>query len=102
MNEFKIVITDKFTISFREVQNFWKEIELDDSKIRKYSKMVETGINSLKQWPERYADVSATFGFPIPTRRILIGNQYAIFYRIENQFIIIGPIASSRQMKIAF
>ncbi|OJG21488.1 toxin-antitoxin system, toxin component, RelE family [Enterococcus avium] len=51
-----------------------------------------------------YEDVSPLYGFDIPTYRILIGQSYAIFYRIdeENHSVLIGKIFKQKQMHLKF
>lgn len=51
-----------------------------------------------------HEEISALYHFHEHTYRILIGNKYAIFYRIDKKkyLILIGNIFQQRQMKLIF
>jgi plasmid stabilization system protein ParE len=61
-------------------------------------------LRSIKLFPKMHEDVSPLYGFDIPTYRILIGQSYAIFYRIdeENHSVLIGKIFKQKQMHLKF
>jgi plasmid stabilization system protein ParE len=55
-------------------------------------------------FPEMYSDVQDVYNFSESTRRILIGDSYGIFYRVdeENHQLIVGSIFNQKQLHVKF
>lgn len=60
--------------------------------------------NQLKRFPEMYEDGTRLYGFATPTYRILIGKNFAVFYRIDQKerTVLIGNIFKQKLMKLLF
>lgn len=101
----KIQYTSEFIDSLDQIIHYWQsQLMIDTPTITKFTRHIYRKINLLSFSPKMGQDVTELYHFNNPTRRILIGHSYAIFYRINFQsgIIIIGLITGTSQMKIKF
>ncbi|AMV62938.1 Hypothetical protein ADU72_1242 [Pediococcus damnosus] len=77
---------------------------LSETQIKKFIRLINKTVISLKFYPNRFSDITSLYGFSKLTRRILIGKKYAIFYRVnKNQQIVqIGSLVQQKQVKVNF
>lgn len=100
-----IKYTSNFIYALDKIIHYWQsQLFINVPTIRQFTNHIYKKINLLSSSPKMGQDVTELYGFDKPTRRILIGHSYAIFYRINPQAntIIIGLIASTSQMKVKF
>jgi plasmid stabilization system protein ParE len=101
---YNIKYTPSFIHTSRLIANDWAEIGMSEATVAKQMKAIRIATELLEVFPEMYEDVSEKYGFDIPTRRIPIGDRYAIFYRIDddNKLVIIGSMFNLLQMNVKF
>ncbi|MDR0199906.1 MAG: type II toxin-antitoxin system RelE/ParE family toxin [Streptococcaceae bacterium] len=104
IQHFEIASTQHFYDSMEKIIEEWEDLEFPEATIQRFVKIIYQGVNSLKTFPKRYADVSELYAFTEPTRRLLIGKSYAIFYRVnaEKSVVVIGSVFNQWQMKVKF
>lgn len=89
---YKVISTESFSRSLRRYLLYWDVQGLTSSQISNRIRLIQTGISSLTYCPQRYERITKVYGFLKETRRILIRNTHAIFYRIntEEAIVIVG------------
>lgn len=105
MAEYSIEYTAKFRNSLRETIQEWSDqYFFTDEKISKFVRSIYKSIELTKIFPEMHEEISGIYGFSDPTYRILIGKNYAIFYRINEpqKKIMVGNFFHQKQMHITF
>lgn len=80
IEEYQIHFSESFMLSVEENIINWQDLGLREAQINDFIKTINIAIKSLKLYPSRFADVSSVYDFKIPTRRILIGKKYSIFF----------------------
>jgi plasmid stabilization system protein ParE len=80
------------------------ELEFPLEKIRKFVQSIETSLRMVSEFPEMHEEVSSIYNLSELTYRILIGKQFALFYRLnhEKKEILVGSIFNQKQMRIGF
>jgi plasmid stabilization system protein ParE len=80
------------------------ELEIPLEKIRKFVQSIETSLRMVSEFPEMHEEVSSIYNLSELTYRILIGKQFALFYRLnhEKKEILVGSIFNQKQMRIGF
>ena len=102
---YTIVYSESFRKGLEQLINEWEnELFLSEENIRRFVRIIYQAIELTKNFPEMHEEISALYHFNELTYRILIGNKYAIFYRIDKKkhLVLIGNIFQQRQMKITF
>lgn len=102
---YTIVYSESFRQGLEQLINGWgNELFLSKENIRHFTRMIYQSIELTKNFLEMHEEISALYHFHESTYRILIGNKYAIFYRINKKkhLILIGNIFQQRQMKLIF
>lgn len=102
---YKIHYSEGFANSLTQTINYWsQELRLPDESITNYVSLIYRNINLLSDYPYISEDISEKYHFNQPTYRITIGNQYCIFYRVDEQkkIVKIGSLFNNRQMLIKF
>lgn len=105
MCKYKLVYAASFSNSLEQFIYYWEnELGFSEEKIKKFVKSIEQSLRMLNEFPEMYEEVSALYNLDSPTYRILIGKQYAIFYRINHfdKEVLIGSLFNQKQMRITF
>lgn len=104
MEEFEIRYSQTFADSVEQMIERWKAVGLPIVQIQHYLTIVEAAIDSLRYWPNRFAEVSDQYGFNAATRRVLIGDQYAIFYRVDvkRKVVLVGSLFGQLQLNMHF
>lgn len=101
----KIKYTDHFAASLDRIISYWQnQLKLSPKKIDEFTFYIDKKIRLLKDFPRLGQDVTDLYGFKKQTFRILIGNSYGIFYRLDqaNNQIFIGAIFGIAEMKVKF
>lgn len=102
---YKINYGMHFADLLEQTINYWQEsLQISDEKIEKFVRQIEKSFGMLKDFPKIGQDVTKLYGFTETTYRILIGQKYAIFYRIDEaeKTINIGSFYSNKQMRLKF
>ncbi|GAA3638105.1 hypothetical protein GCM10022297_15620 [Lactobacillus hamsteri] len=102
---YQIQYSKSFAASLSKTINYWeKQLKLSDKAITKYVSLIYRNINLLSEYPYISEDVSKKYHFNKSTYRITIGNQYCIFYRVDEhkKIVQIGSLFNNRQMRIKF
>ncbi|WP_086445440.1 hypothetical protein [Candidatus Enterococcus lemimoniae] len=97
--------TESFRLSLRKLNQEWsKEYFFTDEKITTFVQSIYKSIELTKIVPEMHEEISAIYNFNNPIYRILIGKNYAIFYRIDRSTtkIMLGNMYYQRQLHISF
>ena len=97
--------TESFRLSLRKhIQEWSKEYFFTDEKITTFVQSIYKSIELTKIVPEMHEEISAIYNFNSPTYRILIGKNYAIFYRIDRSTkkIMLGNMYYQRQLHVLF
>jgi len=105
LDEYKLVYSIQFRKSLREIVDYWRySLHLSDEKINIFLQLIYSSTQMLKDFPFINEDVASVYGFNEPTYRILIGDRYALFYRVneEDKIILVGNIFGQNQMKVRF
>lgn len=105
MNDFEIVYTESFRSSLEANISEWEtELFLSKGKINHFVRVIYQALELLKTFPEMYEEISGVYGLEQSTHRILIGQTFAIFYRVdkENYKIIVGNLFKQKQMRVQF
>lgn len=105
MTDYSVEYTKTFQISLREHIREWSEEYLfSDEKISKFVRSIYKSIELTKIFPEMHEEISGIYSFDNPTYRILIGKNYAIFYRIDKvqNKILVGNFYNQKQMQLDF
>lgn len=102
---YQIRYSQNFADSLTKTVDYWeKQLQLPANSIKKYVSLISKNINLLADYPYISEDISHLYHFTMPTYRITIGNQYCIFYRVDekNKVVQIGSLYNSHQMKVEF
>jgi len=102
---YKLVYSNSFAESLESLIYNWEvELEFTSEKIKIFVQSIETSLRMVTEFPEMHEEVSDLYGLSSPTYRILIGKEYAIFYRLNHskKEILVGSIFNQRQMRIDF
>lgn len=105
MKSYQLIYSVSFKNSLIQLISEWEnELFLSEEKIKHFVQLIYRSLELLRLFPKMHEDVSPLYGFDIPTYRILIGQSYAIFYRIdeENYSVLIGKIFKQKQMHLKF
>lgn len=104
MNNYQVIYSSSFVDSLSQQLNYWQHLGMSEATIKKQMKLINCAIASLQYKPEIYAEVSKKYNLKYPTRRILIGKAYAIFYRVypEKNLVLIGSLFHQKQMRLKF
>lgn len=104
MDPYELSFSNDFQVSLKQTIATWESIGIDDSKIQTFVSDINTAVASLKVFPNRFANVDEKYHIPIPTRQIIIGDHYAILYRVKEatHTVEIGTIYNLKQMGITF
>ncbi|WP_271496996.1 type II toxin-antitoxin system RelE/ParE family toxin [Enterococcus sp. 5H] len=105
MSNFSIAYSESFRLSLRECIREWsEEYFFTDEKISTFIQSIHKSIELTAVFPKMHENVASLYNFKVPTYRILIGTNYAIFYRINEQEkkILVGNIFHQKQMHITF
>ncbi|WP_010054431.1 type II toxin-antitoxin system RelE/ParE family toxin [Carnobacterium maltaromaticum] len=105
MTDYSVEYTKTFQSSLREHIKEWSEAYFfSDEKITKFVRSIYKSIELTKIFPEMHEEISRVYGFDKPTYRILIGKNYAIFYRIDKvqNKILVGNLYNQKQMQLDF
>ncbi|GAW71797.1 plasmid stabilization protein [Lentilactobacillus parakefiri] len=104
MDQYELSFSTDFERSLKQTIASWESIGIDADKIRSFVSDINAAVASLKQLPNRFAYVHGKYHIPIPTRQIMIGDHYAILYRVKKtiQIVEIGPIFNLKQMNLTF
>lgn len=104
MNNYQIIYSQSFAASLTEQLNYWQQLGMSEATIQRQLNLIESGIRPLQQNPEIYAEVSEVYDLKYPTRRIIIGKAYAIFYRVypDKNIVLIGSLFHQKQMRVKF
>lgn len=102
---YKLIYSNSFADSLEGLIYDW-EVELDFSseKIRRFVQSIESSLLMVSEFPEMHEEISDIYDLATPTYRILIGKQYAIFYRLNHnkKEVLVGSIFNQKQMRIKF
>lgn len=101
---YKLVYAASFHDSLEKLVKQWADYGIPPAKIKRYVHTIFGAVSTLKTFPNRYQDVSELYHLQIPTRRILIGKKYAIFYRVfpDQETIRVGKIFCLKQDEMTF
>ena len=105
MTAFSAEYIESFRLSLRKhIQEWSKEYFFTDEKITTFVQSIYKAIELTKIVPEMHEETSAIYNFNSPTYRILIGKNYAIFYRIDRSTkkIMLGNMYYQRQLHVLF
>ena len=105
MKSYQLIYSVSFKNSLLQLISEWEnELFLSEEKIKHFVQLIYRSLELLRLFPKMHEDVSPLYVFDIPTYRILIGQSYAIFYRIdeENYSVLIGKIFKQKQMHLKF
>lgn len=105
MQRYELVYSESFSNSLSHWIDYWEEtLNFPEDKIKQFIEVITTSFQLMRQFPSMHEEVSIIYGFTQPTFRLLIGKQYAIFYRVnhEKKEVIIGQMVSQKQMKVQF
>lgn len=105
MVTFSVEYTESFRLSLRENIREWSEDYLfTEEKITTFVQSIYKSIELTKLFPEMHEEISEIYNFDKPTYRILIGKNYALFYRINEseRTIKIGNMYPQKQMHLSF
>lgn len=103
MDEYTLIYSTQFRKSLRRMIDYWKySLLISDKRVDKYIKLICSSVETLKQFPYIYEDISDVYKFDQPTDRILIGDSYAIFYRMneEKNIVLVGNVFGQRVMQV--
>lgn len=99
----KIRYTQSFADSLEQIILYWQDqLLLSSQRIAQFTDHLNHKINLLKDYPQMGTNVTELYHLNTRTYRLLIGHSYAIFYRINDNCIVIGSIFSTSQMEIKF
>ncbi|HJF53742.1 MAG TPA: type II toxin-antitoxin system RelE/ParE family toxin [Limosilactobacillus coleohominis] len=101
----KIRYTSNFADSLNKIILYWQDqLKLSPEKIDEFTLHIDKKIRLLEGFSRLGQDVTDLYGFAEQTYRILIGNSYGIFYRInaDQDIIVIGAIFSTAEMNVKF
>lgn len=102
---YNLIYSDSFVMSLERLIYNWEfELGFSKERIKVFVQSIEHSLKMVSEFPNMYKEVSHIYNLNSPTYRILIGKQYAIFYRlnIEDKEILVGSIFSQKQMRITF
>lgn len=105
MADYSVEYTKNFQNSLRKHIREWsEEYFFSDEKISKFVRSIYKSIELTTIFPEMHEEISRVYGFNKPMYRILIGKNYAIFYRIdkEQNKILVGNLYNQKQMQLDF
>jgi len=105
LDEYKLVYSIQFRKSLRKIVDYWRySLHFSDERINNFLQLIYSSTQMVKDFPFINEDVASTYGFNEPTYRILIGDRYALFYRVneEDKIILVGNIFGQNQMKVRF
>jgi predicted NUDIX family NTP pyrophosphohydrolase len=60
------------------------ELEIPLEKIRKFVQSIEASLRMVSEFPEMHEEISSVYSLSELTYRILIGKQFALFYRLNH------------------
>jgi len=102
---YKLTYSNSFTVSLERLIYEWEvELEFPLEKIRKFVQSIEASLRMVSEFPEMHEEVSSIYNLSELTYRILIGKQFALFYRLnhDKKEILVGSIFKQKQMRIGF
>lgn len=102
---YKLTYSNSFTVSLERLIYEWEvELEFPLEKIRKFVQSIEASLRMVSEFPEMHEEVSSIYNLSELTYRILIGKQFALFYRLnhDKKEILVGSIFNQKQMRIGF
>lgn len=102
---YKLVYSNSFADSLENLIYNWEiELEFTSEQIKIFIQSIETSLRMVTEFPEMHEEVSDIYGLTSPTYRILIGKEYAMFYRLDHRKkeILVGSIFNRRQMRLDF
>lgn len=104
MAEFELRYSLSFDAGVQKLLIGWSELGFSEDKIKSFLQSIDRATQRLAAFPEMHEEVSKIYNLSEPTRRLLIGKQYAIFYRVDygQKIILVGSIFSQKQMKVQF
>ncbi len=94
-----------FALALEKIfENGLKTIYLLMKKITTFVQSIYKSIELTKLFPEMHEEISEIYNFDNPAYRILIGKNYALFYRINEseRTIKIGNMYHQKQMHLSF
>lgn len=101
----KIKYTDHFAASLDRIISYWQnQLKLSPERIDEFTFYIDKKIRLLRDFPGIGQDVTDLYGFTDQTYRLLIGNSYGIFYRINSKedIIIVGAIFGTSEIQVKF
>ena len=102
---YNIVYSDHFIENLEDLINYWEvELNFTPEKIKMFIQSIDRSLKAVRAFPEMHEEISEIYDLLVPTYRILIGKEYAIFYRLnhDEKKILVGGIFSQKQMRIHF
>lgn len=102
---YRLEYSKSFAESLENLIYDWEtELEISSDKIKTFVQSIEHSLKMVGQFPEMYEEISEIYNLKVPTYRILIGKQYAIFYRLNHvdKKVLVGSIFNQKQMRIKF
>lgn len=105
MTDYSVHYTSSFRNSLRKHIDEWEvTYSFTEEKISQFVRSIYKSIELTKKFPEMHEEISDIYQFDQPIYRILIGKNYAIFYRVDqlNQKILVGNFYNQKQMHIEF
>jgi len=102
---YDLIYSDSFVKSLEEIIYNWEiELGFSEEKIKVFIQSIEHSLRMVSEFPKMHEEVSDIYSLSSPTYRILIGKQYAIFYRLnsKDKEILVGSIFNQKQMRINF
>jgi plasmid stabilization system protein ParE len=101
---YKLVYAASFHDSLEKIVKQWAKYGIPAARIKRYVHTIFGAVSTLKTFPNRYQDVNELYHLQMPTRRIHIGKEYAIFCRVfpNQETIHIGKIFGLKQDKMTF
>lgn len=102
---YKLIYSNSFTDSLEKLIYEWEvELEFSLEKIRIFVQSIESSLRMVSEFPEMHEEVSSVCDLSVTTYRILIGKQYALFYRLnhDKREVLVGSIFNQKQMRIKF
>jgi mRNA-degrading endonuclease RelE of RelBE toxin-antitoxin system len=104
IDKYEILFSPNFDKSLIRNIDFWRELEIPEEKITKYIQNIFLIIKTLEDSPYQFPVISNIYNFDSEIRRVKIGKNYAIFFKIDemNKKIIIGSFYNQKQMNIKF
>lgn len=102
---YDLIYSENFVLNLEKLIYHWEsELGFSNEEISKFVTSIGASLKLLRKFPEMHEEVSKIYHFAIPTYRILIGKQYAIFYRVDHKTkqVHIGSLFSQKQMRVHF